>query len=81
MTAAEAAAIIVAAATLVSSVAGLVVAVRTGVKVEATKQLVNGHAEALHNLAGRASFAEGLVVGSTLPAEKLVDQIRDKAPD
>jgi hypothetical protein len=64
MTAGEIASLCVAAATLVSALAGLVVAVRTGAKVEATHTLVNGQSGALNALTGKAAYAEGVLAGS-----------------
>lgn len=63
MTPGEVAAIILAAATLISSVAGLIVAVRSAAKAEVTHDLVNGQSAALLALQGKASHAEGVQAG------------------
>jgi len=70
MTAGELSQILMAFAVLISSVAGLVVAVRTGQKVSATHDLVNGASEqlnALREARGReAGLAQGLQIQHSL---------------
>jgi len=68
MTPGEIASLIVATATLVTAIGGFVVALRTGSKVEATHELVNGHSEALTTLTGKAAYAEGLLAGRDVAA-------------
>lgn len=76
MTTAEIAQLCVAAATLVSALAGLVVAIRTGTKVDATHTLVNGQSGALNALTGKAAYAEGVLAGAGVPdtSQKPPDQ-------
>lgn len=81
MTAGELAEVIIAAATLVSSVAALVVAVRTSGRVEATHALVNGQSGALTALTGKAAYAEGVLAGSAVAGESLVDSPSDRHSD
>jgi hypothetical protein len=59
----EFAQICVAVATLVSSFAGLVVAVRTGQKASATHELVNGASEQMRVLREERGHAAGLAEG------------------
>lgn len=54
------AAIILAAATLISSLAGLVVAVRSGQKASLTHDLVNGQSVALQQMREDKGFREGV---------------------
>lgn len=72
MTGGDIAAILVATATLISALASLVVAVRTGQKVQATHDLVDGQTHALLEMTGRSSRAEGIQAG--------IDQERDRPP-
>jgi len=55
--------LITAIATLVSSCAGLVVALRTSGRVAAVKTLVNGQSETLNTLTAATSFAAGVEHG------------------
>jgi len=64
VSAAEWAAVLGAAATVVSSLASLVVAIRTGQKTAATHELVNGQSTALNDAIGRAARAEGRAEGT-----------------
>ena len=64
----ELASILVACATLVSALASLAVALRTGSKVDATHTLVNGQSGALNALTGKAAYAEGVLAGQTVTA-------------
>ena len=69
MTSGELAALLVAAATLVSSVAALVVAIRTGIKTDSTHDLVNGQSKHVEDLAHAAGVSQGRAeVG--LPVQK-----------
>lgn len=77
MTATEVSSLIVATATLLTAIGGLVVAIRTGAKVAATHELVNGQSHALNELTGKAAFAEGKLAGAVLPTEQLVEHGRD----
>lgn len=63
MSAAELSQVLMAFAVLVSSVAGLVVAVRTGQKVSATHDLVNGASEQLNALREARGHAAGVQEG------------------
>lgn len=80
MTVGEIAQLVVAVATLVTAVGGFVVAIRTGSKVEATHELVNGHSEALNSLTGKAAYAEGLLAGGALAAQEPPQHVGDDAP-
>jgi hypothetical protein len=61
------ASLLVAAATLVSSLAGLVVAIRTGQKASATHAIVNGASEEIKGLREERGYRAGL-------AEQLVGE-------
>jgi hypothetical protein len=63
MTPAEIIALVGALAAFVSSLAGLVVAIRTGVKVDSTHDLVNGQAGVMQVLSKQIGHAEGLAEG------------------
>lgn len=70
MSAAEAAQLLVAAATLVSSLAGLVIAVRTGSKTSATHDLVNGQSEALRAMSRAEGRATGVQEGIAIERDR-----------
>lgn len=65
MNLAELAQLLVAAATLVSSLAALVVAVRTGQKTSATHELVNGASDQLNALREAQGFRAGVNAASS----------------
>jgi hypothetical protein len=77
VTAAEVAQVILASATLLSALAGVVVALRTGSKVDATHTLVNGQSGVLNALTGKAAYAEGVLAGSAEPRKPLSEQQAD----
>jgi hypothetical protein len=64
MSAQEAAAVVLAVATLVSSLASLAVALRTGQKADRTHDLVNSTAGALNESIAQAARAEGRLEGT-----------------
>lgn len=64
MTPAEVASLIVAAATLLSSLAGLVVALRTGQKTSRTHDLVNGQAARLEAVERDKGVVQGRLEGT-----------------
>lgn len=66
----ELAQILVALATLVSAIAGLVVAIRTGQKVAETHELVNGRTGLLLDATAASARSKGVLEG--------IDQERDR---
>jgi len=69
MTSGELASLLVAAATMVSSVAALVVAIRTGIKTDSTHDLVNGQSKHVEDLAHAAGVSQGRLEAG-LPVQK-----------
>lgn len=62
--------LLVAAATLVSAIAGLVVAVRTGAKVSATHDLVNGQSARLETFTSTAAHSAGVAEGVAIERDR-----------
>lgn len=77
MTGNELAALIVASASLLTALGGFVVQVATLFRMSHVEKSVNGHSEALNALTGKAAYAEGLLAGSTVVGERLVDAPAD----
>lgn len=79
MTPGELAGLILAAAALLTAMGGFAVQVATLYRMGHVQRSVNGQSDALNTLTKKSAYAEGLLAGSILPAEKLVDEIRDPA--
>ena len=79
MNAGELAQLLVAAATLVSSLGALVVAIRTGQKASATHELVNGASEEMRVLREERGHAAGLAEG--LVQEARLNEHKPRGPD
>jgi hypothetical protein len=72
MTSTELAQVILAIATLIGSLSALVVAIRTGQKVDTTHALVNGRTSLLLDATAAAARSKGVQEG--------IDQERDRPP-
>lgn len=72
MTAGELAALIVAAAGLLTALGTFLVAVGTFARMTHVARSVNGHSEALNALTASASFAEGKLAGQIEAGSALV---------
>lgn len=81
MTPGELAALILAAAALLTALGGFAVQVATLYRMTHVQRAVNGQSDALTALTGKASYAEGLLAGSAAVRESLVDTPSDRRGD
>ena len=70
MTPAELSTLLVAASTLLTSIAGLWVAIRSSAKQQATHDLVNGQSNRLESLARSQGVREGVDLGTKLERDR-----------